>query len=106
MGEGAFSFEEFVETALKTPGNGSNFLGWSIFGAAAWSIWLMPNDYLFNDKITSSLLNNMYKMISLLSQWKCMLPTRRRDRWEKMLEALKINVGSLQLFVRARSGVV
>ena len=98
------SFDDFVDVALRAPGDGSNFVGWAICGAAAWTIWLASNDYVFNNKLGASSLTNMFSVSSLLNQWKCMSPARRKARWEAMVERVKLTTRKLQLLISPRRG--
>ena len=99
------SFDDFVDVALRIPGCGANFRGWAIFGAASWAIWLARNDFVFNNKLVSSPLSNLFSMSSLLNQWSCLLPARRETSWELMLEQVKVKIRSLQLLIAPRRGV-
>lgn len=91
------SFDEFLSLAIRNPGVGSNYIGWAIFGALSWLIWLSRNDAVFNKKIIKSPLNMMFKTISFLTQWTCMLPGKREGRWRKMLEKMQLVARRMQL---------
>jgi hypothetical protein len=65
------SLDSFIYTALGVANAGSNFIGWAVFGALSWSIWLARNDAVFRKQIVKSPINILFKTISLLSQWKC-----------------------------------
>jgi hypothetical protein len=67
-------FGDFIDVALKPPGAGSNRNGWAVLGVLAWSIWNTRNVLVFNNKICPSLLTNISKTISFLSQWKALFP--------------------------------
>ena len=99
------NFEEFANMGLGSPGARSNFLGWSLLGAVAWTIWLSRNDFVFNNKLSNSPATNVYKMISLLSQWKLLLPEKRKQDGLQMLEQLRNSSKNLFFLLRPRSGV-
>jgi hypothetical protein len=42
------SFDDFLSITMCKPGESSNSIGWAIFGALSWSIWLTRNDAVFN----------------------------------------------------------
>ena len=99
------SFDDCLMMVMKRSGLGSSLMGWAICGAAFWSIWLARNDFVFNNKLCSSPLSNLFSMSSFLTQWKCMLPAKHKDHWEQMVGRLKMKLRSLQLLVYPRSGV-
>lgn len=76
--------------ALKSPGTGTNYLGWAMIGAVLWSIWLTRNDYVFNNKLCSSPANLVFKIISLVSQWTALAPVKREKKWTALLDKLKL----------------
>ena len=80
------SFEECVEIVLGAPGARSNYLGWAIIGVLSWTIWLTRNDLVFNDIVCSSPCNNVFKTISLLTQWARTAPAKREQGWKLMLQ--------------------
>jgi hypothetical protein len=41
------SFDDFSDV-LSRPGAGSDYMGWVVFGAAAWVTWLSRNELIFN----------------------------------------------------------
>ena len=98
------SFQDFFEVALKNPGAASNHLGWAVLGALAWATWTSRNDMVFNHKFCSSALTNIYKTISNFSQWRVLLPDKRKTSWDATLEKLKTTTRGLQLMM-ARRGV-
>jgi hypothetical protein len=59
--------DTFISFTLGAPGRSSNFIGWEIFGALTWAIWLTQNDVVFNRKIIRSPTNVLYKYILLLA---------------------------------------
>ena len=98
------SFEDFIEVALSKTGSKSNRLCWAIAGALEWSIWTSRHDAVFNRKICSSALSNVFKTISFLTQWTALLPEKLKARWRSMVEKLRM-VASKYKVVLARHGI-
>ena len=99
------NFDEFMGLGLGFPGSRSNFLGWALLGAVAWTIWLSRNDFVFNSKLSNSPATNVYKMLSLLSQWTSLLPEKRKRVWLRMVEQLKNSANNMYFLLKSRSGV-
>ena len=99
------NFDDFLEIGLGKPGFRLNYLGWMVFGAFAWTTWLARNDFVFNNKLCNSPAANMYKTVSLLSQWTSLVPAKRKQEWSTMLEQLKTYLKNLHFLLRPRSGV-
>ena len=83
------NFDDFLDVGLGMPGASNNVLGWTLFGAMVWTIWLTRNDYVFYNNLCSSLATNIYKVIALLSQWTPLVLAKHRKNWDLMLEPLK-----------------
>ena len=96
------NFDEFVDVALKNPGAGTNHVGWAILGAFAWATWTTRNDLVFNHKVCSNSLSNLYKTMINLSQWRALLPAKRKGTWDKTLDKLKLETRRLQLMMPKR----
>jgi hypothetical protein len=98
-------FDDFITLGLNKPGAHSNLVGWAIFGAIAWSIWLARNDLVFNNKTCGSPFANIFKMISFLSEWTVLIPARRRTEWMKMMDRVKLAAKTSYFLVRPRGGI-
>ena len=89
------NFEDFLSMGLKQSGAKSNYLGWAIFGVLIWTIWLSRNDFVFNNNLSSSPTTNIYKFLSLMSQWTPLLPAKRKKDWLILLDQLKVSAKNM-----------
>jgi hypothetical protein len=44
-------------------------LVWFLFGAVCWTLWFNHNNFVFNNKITSSPRALIFRLISLMQHW-------------------------------------
>lgn len=51
----------------------------SLFAAAAWSIWLLRNDWVFNNKMIVDASHLPHKIVSLHLQWRSLAPVKKRS---------------------------
>lgn len=98
-------FEDFLCVGLNHAGSSSNHIGWAIFGALACAIWLARNDLVFNDKICSSPLNNIFKMFSMLSQSTPLALGKPEAGWKDLIERMEMALKKYHFLLRSRSGV-
>jgi hypothetical protein len=63
-----------------------------MFAAGAWAIWLVRNDWVFNDKLLNNVVSLPHKALSFLKQWGPLLPLQLRDEMEKVRGSLLANV--------------
>ena len=89
--------------ALRKPGAVGNDVGWAVMSAMAWSIWTTRNDVVFNRKVSTSVFSNIYKCMSFLSQWKALLPAKRKGRWDELTLRLESAAKRFQLLEPRRS---
>lgn len=54
---------------LLCPGNARNTPLLCLVAAGTWAIWLFRNDWVFNNKLMSDVLQLPYKAVSFLKQW-------------------------------------
>jgi hypothetical protein len=55
---------------------------WLLFAAGFWAIWLMRNDWVFNNKLTTNVSSLPYKALSFVTQWKKLAPAKLRGEVE------------------------
>ena len=57
---------------------------WCCFIAGAWAIWLVRNDWVFNNRLLRNAVSLPHKALSFLVQWKSLAPMKLRGEMEKV----------------------
>jgi hypothetical protein len=69
-----------------------------LFGAVCWSLWLNRNDWVFRNRLVSSLRSVIYKLFFFMLRWTIMSTGEDRVNLEKLIEAIRASVrGSLKM---------
>lgn len=55
---------------------GKNSVWLTIFTACFWSLWIVRNNWIFNNKLLSNVINSPHQVISLLTQWSGLAPVK------------------------------
>lgn len=63
-----------------------------LFAAGAWSIWLVRNDWVFNDKLLTNVMFLPHKAMSFMIQWKNLAPVQLKEELEKVKRSLLANI--------------
>jgi hypothetical protein len=69
-----------------------NRILWYLFAAGAWAIWLVRNDWVFNDKLLNNAVSLPYKAVSFMKQWENLMPLQLRDEMEKARGSLLVSI--------------
>jgi hypothetical protein len=67
-----------------------------LFGYMAWSLWLIRNDFVFNDVLIASPDVSVFCMVSFMQKWK-ILNKEKDQLWiTDVIHKLKAQLSSLQ----------
>jgi hypothetical protein len=84
------SMWDFKENFIVSRGSWGVGLVWFLFGVVCWTPWLNQNDFIFNNKIISSLQALIFRLISLIMQhWMVTCTGADRFALERMVEGIK-----------------
>ncbi|EEC76558.1 hypothetical protein OsI_14366 [Oryza sativa Indica Group] len=67
-------------------------MNWSGSPFCAWSIWLVRNDWVFNDKLLTNVMFLPHKAMSFMIQWKNLAPVQLKEELEKVKRSLLANI--------------
>ena len=67
-----------------------------LFGCVAWSLWLIRNDFVFNDVVITSPVVALFRAISYMQRWKILSKGEDRRKLEEVIEMLKLQSSVLQ----------
>lgn len=86
---------ELIEK-LKDPGIKSNLFYICIFSAVCWVIWLVRNDFVFNNKCLSGITLMAHKVVMLLQQWSPLVAQKFSGEVEHFKDSLRAQIKELE----------
>ncbi len=75
------SRKELLNLAQLQRGDKAKVL-WLLFATRFWAIWLIRNDWVFNNKLMTNVSSLPYKALSFVTQWKRLAPVNLRGEVE------------------------
>lgn len=86
---------ELIEK-LKDPGIKNNLFYICIFSAVCWVIWLVRNDFVFNNKCLSGITLMAHKVVMLLQQWSPLVAQKFSGEVEHFKDSLRARIKELE----------
>jgi hypothetical protein len=84
-------YEKLIEGSNR---NNINFV--FLLGCLSWSLWLIRNDFVFNNTLVFSPNVSLYRTISLMQKWKVLHKEKGRRWIDSMTIKLKHRLSSLE----------
>jgi hypothetical protein len=82
--------EKLVEGSISQR---NNFV--FLFGCLSWSLWLIRNNFVFNNVLVSSPKVSMYRTLSIVQKWRILLKEKERLWMDSVTTKLKRRLSSL-----------
>jgi hypothetical protein len=67
-----------------------------LFGCLAWSLWLIRNEFVFQNLVISSLNVGLFRAISFLQKWTMLSKETERQWIDMMIQRLSLRLSSLR----------
>uniref|UniRef100_J3KXC4 Reverse transcriptase zinc-binding domain-containing protein n=1 Tax=Oryza brachyantha TaxID=4533 RepID=J3KXC4_ORYBR len=86
------SFEHFYQLCIRRAGNRNSRWGTTLLAAVSWSLWNTRNDMIFRNKIVSSPVTIIFRIICLLRNWRTLLKSKEEAMMDQAIEKLQDSV--------------
>uniref|UniRef100_I1NSU7 Reverse transcriptase zinc-binding domain-containing protein n=1 Tax=Oryza glaberrima TaxID=4538 RepID=I1NSU7_ORYGL len=85
------SRREFMNI-LMTMGGDRAIIFLHVISAGIWAIWLVRNDWVFNNKLLSNICHLPHKAVSFLIQWRGLLPEKLKVEVDGLKDSLLASI--------------
>lgn len=85
------SRREFMNI-LMTMGDDRAIIFLHVISAGIWAIWLVRNDWVFNNKLLSNICHLPHKAVSFLIQWRGLLPEKLKVEVDGLKDSLLASI--------------
>jgi hypothetical protein len=86
--------EDLIEKLIEGT-NRTNRMFIIVFGCLAWSLWLIRNDFVFNEVIISSPSIGIFRTISFMQKWRILSKEKDQPWINTVITKLKLRLSSL-----------
>jgi hypothetical protein len=87
---------KYIEEVLEGGNRKTEMLYIFIFGCAAWSLWLIRNDFVFNDLLVSSPEVCIFRFISFMQRWAILCKAEEKLMVDEAVQRLKDQLSLLR----------
>lgn len=71
-------------------------MGLFVCASCCWGLWLVRNDFVFENKLIKSPLQAMFRIISLMQRWMLLLKEKDRKALSSLLDKMKRKLEDLR----------
>lgn len=64
----------------------------TLFVACFWVLWLVRNDWVFNNKLIADISHLPHKVVSFLNQWRLLETAQLRGELDALKESLRVSI--------------